>query len=284
MRTAATIIVLLTGAAVLILCSPTIGNEQQTPTNQENHAANKLPSGGVVSTTPQIDLTSQSPTPDKNSQTCNKTGWCPPPPFDMYWPTIGLVIAAGIAAWYARRTLSVIEAQSKDTGKAATAALKNAQAIVNAERAWIDIEMLPVNPPPDGLAKREYNLQVFNRGKTPGYIVDWVIGVGCQELDFPLHNFTEGMLTQIGSEGVRRFIPPNQPINELATFDLVAYFGTDWKDVIGAKKRGFVEISVHYSDIVASDDISVPTRITYAAYRCDSDANLHQLRWLTKFK
>lgn len=261
----------------ITLQTPSVRNKQQTADNQKDqNTEQSVP----VSANPSAD--------EKKGETTQQSHWWPPPPlWDTYWPTIALVIVAGIAAKIAWDTLDDIKQQTVNAKTAADAALLNAQAIINAERAWIDMELLPVNPPQgssdDFVAKRECKLQIINRGRTPAYVLSWTIGVGCPGVK-SIHEFHLGLLTKIDSGGVHRFLEPGRVVNELKVFDLSHYFGTEWKDVLKGKKMGFFEVTISYADIVSSEDISIPSRDTYAAYFCRSDASLTNLNWLTKFR
>jgi hypothetical protein len=64
-----------------------------------------------------------------------------PPWWDVAWSTWALVGVGVVAAYLALRTLTDIQKQTKNTKVAADAALLNAQAVINAERAWVMVEL-----------------------------------------------------------------------------------------------------------------------------------------------
>jgi hypothetical protein len=63
--------------------------------------------------------------------------------------------------------LFVIAWQSTETRDAAKAALLNAQAVINAERAWLVISGAPLNGPAGG-----FTLHCKNKGRTPAMLIE----------------------------------------------------------------------------------------------------------------
>jgi hypothetical protein len=92
----------------------------------------------------------------------------------------------GITAWLLLLTLGAVVWQSEETKKSAQAALLNAQAVINAERAWITVtphigtlEFFPLRekdaPIPDDLVEvlpivHQFPAKLVNVGKTPARI------------------------------------------------------------------------------------------------------------------
>lgn len=69
-------------------------------------------------------------------------------------------------------TASVVGWQSYETRKAATAALLNAQAVINAERAWMIVNIEPFRP--ETIVSELYFRTVcVNRGKTPAIVLSF---------------------------------------------------------------------------------------------------------------
>lgn len=64
-----------------------------------------------------------------------------PPWWDVAWSTLALVAVGVVTAWIAIRTLADIKKQTRNTEIAASAALRNAQAVIDAERAWVMVEL-----------------------------------------------------------------------------------------------------------------------------------------------
>jgi hypothetical protein len=108
----------------------------------------------------------------------------PPSWWDVAWSTWALVGVGIVAAYLALRTLSDIQKQTKNTKIAADAALLNAQAVINAERAWVivDLDWIPACPKithgsssERGYAIRQYTstgvrFRYMNEGKTIAWI------------------------------------------------------------------------------------------------------------------
>src|SRR5579859_6888843 len=64
--------------------------------------------------------------------------------WDVAWSTWALVLVGTAAALLAQRTLSDIRKQTINSKIAADSALLNAQAVINAERAWVIAELVPL--------------------------------------------------------------------------------------------------------------------------------------------
>jgi hypothetical protein len=113
--------------------------------------------------------------------------------------------------------LRAIEKQGDIAKGTAKAALLTAQAVINAERAWLDIDFVPVRPGESGV----HHFRVSNHGKSPGFVTGRLLGRG----------YWDKTVTEIplGSTGtvtpeklpLYNIIPPNTltPINIL-TFDV----------------------------------------------------------------
>jgi hypothetical protein len=71
----------------------------------------------------KTDVADSPPVPTKSVTYVTKEQakwWVPPPPWDIYWPTIGLVLASGFAVRAALKTLRAINSQveeMRETGK-----------------------------------------------------------------------------------------------------------------------------------------------------------------------
>jgi hypothetical protein len=99
--------------------SPSIRNQgQQAPAKNKSDVAKQSPvMRGEPSTTV---VNNPGPTEKHESPKEQSKWWIPPPPWDIYWPTIGLVIGTGFAEWAALKTLRAINAQvleMRETGK-----------------------------------------------------------------------------------------------------------------------------------------------------------------------
>jgi hypothetical protein len=135
-------------------------------------------------------------------------------------PSIALVLVGIAGIITAIYTLRTIRQQTRSTEKSAKAALLNAQAVINAERAWLDIDLLPVRPGESGL----YCFRVWNHGKTPGFVTGRLLGRGYWDED--VSEIPPGSTGTVTPEKLPLYniIAPNTaaPINIL-TFDVVKW-------------------------------------------------------------
>ena len=104
-----------------------------------------------------------------------------PPWWDVAWSTWALVGVGVATAYIAIKTLRDIKKQTKNTEIAALAALRNAEAVINAERSWIMVELERV-PGMGGIRTRgdsterdsyttaRFRLKCVNVGKTIAWI------------------------------------------------------------------------------------------------------------------
>lgn len=77
--------------------------------------------------------------------------------------TVALAVIGWIAACFAKKTLRWLGVQTRANARAAQAALFGAQAVINAERAWIVVSVESPEP-------NEFNFRATNVGKTPAKI------------------------------------------------------------------------------------------------------------------
>jgi hypothetical protein len=149
--------------------------EQQTPTQNKSNEAKPNPTASPVNPKPT--------TPTQQNQSEKKTPKCPLPAWtDPFWSNWALVLITGIAVWAALRTLDDLKTQTRlskiaadAAKKSADAAFVNAQAVINAERAWIigvpaeETEGVHLFGHPAHVPKCEIGIK--NSGRTPGKIV-----------------------------------------------------------------------------------------------------------------
>ncbi len=101
--------------------------------------------------------------------------WPPPPIWDIYWPTVVLMVAAVIGIFVAWSTLNDIKVQTQNAKASADAALLSAQAVVSSERAWLIVEDLTVQPLVELTNERtkiQFTLRFKNEGRTPCWITE----------------------------------------------------------------------------------------------------------------
>ena len=132
----------------------------------------------------------------------------------IYWPLINNWPLVAVAAWatvVAMKSLRVIRDQTDATAKAAQAALLNAQALINAERAWILVKIQNA-PEPSADNLGVYILPtVTNYGKTAGRVVKFALRrhVASGPKSLPLEPKYE-------RENETNFIlPPNDPVQPM---------------------------------------------------------------------
>ena len=143
-------------------------------TNQEaGQQSPRVPSTPIAPTRPSPDPEQTSP-----NGKAKEASWCKQlfAPVLSNWPLIAVAIWGILVA---RSTLHAIKWQAQETANAtqamrdslplqksaADAALKNAQAVINAERPWVVIT--PVSP----LSGNVYSFQAANYGRTPAEII-----------------------------------------------------------------------------------------------------------------
>lgn len=95
-----------------------------------------------------------------------------------WWLVVAAFVTLGVIAWQAIETRRAAQA----TKEAAEAALLNAQAVVNAERAWLTVTAR-------AYGHERFYFEATNHGKTPAEIVnvafDWKIGAVSELVDVP---------------------------------------------------------------------------------------------------
>lgn len=152
------------------------------------------------------------------------------PPFLTHCEWVMAILTAiyvgitGFYAWVSRRTLETIqdqaetnraqfEKQLKVAKEAATAAQQNAQAIINAERAWVHVRL-------EHQATNYYAFEVSNVGKTPAIITSYGYRCGAVPAD-------SGALPEDFSDAQRKninfMLTPNQSPRRMENFEMSSY-------------------------------------------------------------
>src|SRR5713101_3195938 len=98
-----------------LLQNPAIREKQQEPTEHKREIPKQPPAATEKPIVPNSPLPTEK---QKNSKEQSKS-WPPPGPWDIYWPTLGLVIATGFAVRYAMRTVRAIKNQVDEMKKTA---------------------------------------------------------------------------------------------------------------------------------------------------------------------
>jgi hypothetical protein len=137
-----------------------------------------------------------------------------------------------------RRTLEAMNLQTKATETAANAALLNAQAVINAERAWLRIDIQP-----DKNNSACWILSAINKGKTPSELIEGYSACVLHPVDgnfVPLDNLMHPFIAPIrtltvtdDSFVIQRIRPENYPIDNnsyppmaLSIYGRIVYWDT----------------------------------------------------------
>jgi hypothetical protein len=204
--------------------------------------------------------------------------------------TLALAVIGIVAACAAIRTLRAIERQTGELQESvsvartsAAAAKASADALIASERAWVNVELVPIcchfgkagwhRPVGDNWAAlsmeevlkgehMRYTLKITNMGRTLAEVFDCEIRWG---------GLVEG----------KQFSPQGLPLSQRTTLNEFIAQGdarrpqefNAWEAFAGIEGKGAVCITVDYGDIVTvSDSTSRPERTTVAIYHYSSDA------------
>jgi type II secretory pathway pseudopilin PulG len=157
------------GLLVLVPLVPVIGRQDQQPTDDQSRAAQGAQFEDGLCPLTAADV--------HRAKAERQSKWWPPPPvWDIYWPTLGLLIAAGIATWVGLQTLSDIKEQTDLAKLTAEATANQAKALITGQRAWIVVGAgsVPDNFDPESPTTPVIALfvqpVVRNTGRTIGWI------------------------------------------------------------------------------------------------------------------
>jgi len=160
-------------AAELTQSSTPIDKKQQAPPKPRNTSAVESPTPSVV---PLAAPPNAPSTANKETNPKEQPKWWPPPPlWDIYWPTVLLVIFGGFAAWVAVGTLKDIREQTEAIKESADATKRSVDAIMDADRALLLIlweNFIHINPEArhSGVLSHCFNWHFQNTGKSPAFI------------------------------------------------------------------------------------------------------------------
>jgi hypothetical protein len=177
----------------------------------------------------------------------------------------------GWQAWETRRVSQSARDAVIETGKSAEAALLNAKAVINAERAWVVAELHPLSRrDEDGqwfgydgkrltteetLAARHmaYSLRIRNMGRTPAQILSYQMAYSClpegvTDLD---PNATPNI---IGTYEFNHFLADRDPIEILPPFNARNYLMDAWDEIEQLKKTGVFHGWVKYRHMFSPEE------------------------------
>lgn len=159
--------------------------------------------------------------------------------------------AIGLAGLF---SIWVLWRQTNIAQRSADAAFMSARAVINAERAWLDIDLIPVLPAESGI----YHLRASNHGKTPGFVTEWLLGRGYWDKDvgdipvgfagtvtpekLPIYNIIPA--NTMSPINIFRFDVANYPAGEDGQF--VTYHGQlSYKDIFKQEHRTEIVYRFH---------------------------------------
>jgi type II secretory pathway pseudopilin PulG len=200
----------------------------------------------------------------------------PPAPWDIYWPTVALVVVSGLAVLAALSTLRAIKAQVVEMHKTgeqtekliqeavlqSIAAKRSADAIINSERAWVDGEFAPsedISNPGD-FSHMTYVLTITNQGRTPAQILNWQITIDAYN-----HETEEARKTK--SHNTKRNLHALLASNGVHTvgeeFRLADYFENADAALLGIE-TALISITIEYRDLVTGSNLPHETSLRYS--------------------
>ncbi|MGA1999244.1 MAG: hypothetical protein ABSG52_04575 [Terriglobales bacterium] len=181
-----------------------------------------------------------------------------------YWAFSGLLVVVGsLQVWLLCKTLRAVKAS-------ADAAFLNAQAVINAERAWVVAELHPMGKKRNdkhwvddsgtlftteqllGGKHEEYSLRIKNIGRTPAQIISFEMSYSC---------LSEGV-TQLPSSSpdvshvsdFEHLLANSDPIEILPPFNPGPYMKDSWLDIKALKKTAVFHGWVKYRHMLSDED------------------------------
>jgi len=180
---------------------------------------------------------------------------------------VGILLVVVAAA-----TGGVIWYQAVQTKVAAEAARLNAQAVINAERAWVVVELHPFSrrdedgqwigeedgkrlTTEDIIAGKHmaYSLRIRNMGRTPAQILSYQMSYSCLPegvRDLP----TESQRNVYETAEFNHFLADRDPIEILPPFDTGVYMRDSWAEISELKKTGVFHGWVKYRHMLSADE------------------------------
>jgi hypothetical protein len=212
------------------------------PVVEQESAASKHQEITYQSPAPPIEPVARpTPTIEETKTNDNPQDWK-----DWFWPPIwsnwilAAVAIGGICV--AIKSLKIIERQTAATEKAAEAALSNAKALINSERAWIDGEIIKLQI----IEHTFYSLKMTNHGKTPAQIFNYEISHGLlnKGVEFP----DQKLSTQITANDYV-FLASGDTKTLWEEFDMDELFTTSETMATGA-----FSVTIKYGDVVSEEE------------------------------
>jgi hypothetical protein len=204
----------------------------------------------------------------------------PPPWWDVAWWTIGLVLvgAGGVIVAVCtlvtiKRQTDAIQRQVQQMGDTATqtdrlieestkqslAAKKSADALVAAERAWIDGEFFRI--PTQGTHSWSYKLKIVNQGKTPAQLVRCGVSMKTHGHTAGNHPLLRDETLSINISGL---LSAGGELILAQTISLPDHF-KNFAEHLAGNETGVFEVTIGYMDVIAGEKITHETVVAYYA-------------------
>jgi len=173
------------------------------------------------------------------------------------WSNWILVIVAGGGIFVAWKTLKTLIVQ-------ADAAKLSAQAVINSERAWVEVGLGPPEVEPFDDENTDtflrYSVQVSNHGRTVARIESFQLAFGCfapgslrfEDLIYKIYYFP--------------ILLGNQEKYNLTNVDLGREFSGAWEGIQQGTTQGYAHMIVRYRDVVGGTEV----RQTSVVYNYDN--------------
>jgi hypothetical protein len=234
---------------------PTDRSKQHQISDKNQPAPTQTPKQSAVTVTNNQDFSCEQENKAKaeTQQRPEKPPW-----WDVAWSTLGLLGVGFLGTIAAIWTLIPVKRQGKDIKTTAEAALLNAKAVVNAERAWIDAELIQKI----SIGVTRYELQITNQGKTPARLSGYEINYGRTGED---GTWSMGTLKGKFSKRIEIFLGSERSTT-LPDFDIGKMFA-ELTDSYPEAMTGFIFFTINYADVVGSESDQVGGRKTFFGYK-----------------
>jgi hypothetical protein len=233
-------------------------DKQQQPSDRKDEATTQPPTKPVI-IVPE-NQTSSGKQGNNSAKAEMQQRREKPPWWDVTWSTWGLFgvgLGGTIAAIW---TLVVVKRQGKDTKTTAEAALLNAKAIINAERAWIDAELIKKI----SMDVTQYDLEITNHGKTPARLCSYEINYGRPSED---GTWSLEALNGKFCKRIEIFLGSERSTT-LPDFDIGKMFANLPDSSLRPQVvAGFIFFTISYADVVAIESEQIGGRETFFGYQ-----------------
>lgn len=231
-------VVLLVGLLFQAIPSPVSRTYKQYPPDNNQNAANTSALPSALQEQGRADQNRGG----ANDHTKENMPWWEDAALATWW-----LVGVGILGTFAALGTLLYVRRSAD------AAFLNAQALINSERAWVDIEIIPQVHTPT-----IYDLKITNHGRTPALVFTFDVGAESSPLGTFLwsaaktFDATKASYKKLG-ESVRIFLRQATDQTTPAAVDLSHAF-IKWDAVRNGQESGLVYFKVAYLDVINGKD------------------------------